>query len=160
MTRESQAPNTRLPPWGYIWGDCVEVDTAIEIDVANGKTLRAVSLDNSYIVAAAEEKEFHSFEIDSAQVENVKQRCLLNALNFPLLEEYDFHNDMVSTTRSDIIVIPCGAGKSLVGWSVACRIKKSSLHLATNDVKGAGLLYRKVCGCSEIHTLVQLDLQD
>ncbi|PWA96734.1 26S proteasome non-ATPase regulatory subunit 14 [Artemisia annua] len=47
------------------------------------------------LAAAAEEKKFHSFEIDSAQVENVQQRCLPNALNFPLLEEYDFHNDTV-----------------------------------------------------------------
>jgi hypothetical protein len=31
------------------------------------------------------------------QVENVKQRCLPNALNFPMLEEYDFRNDTVST---------------------------------------------------------------
>jgi hypothetical protein len=30
------------------------------------------------------------------QVENVKQRCLPNALNYPMLEEYDFRNDTVS----------------------------------------------------------------
>ncbi|KAE8699862.1 hypothetical protein F3Y22_tig00110569pilonHSYRG00093 [Hibiscus syriacus] len=32
------------------------------------------------------------------------------------------------------IVLPCGAGKSLVGVSAACRIKKSCLCLATNAV--------------------------
>jgi len=31
-------------------------------------------------------------------------------------------------------VLPCGAGKSLVGVSAACRIKKSCLCLATNAV--------------------------
>lgn len=36
--------------------------------------------------------------------------------------------------RSGIIVLPCGAGKSLVGVSAASRIKKSCLCLATNAV--------------------------
>ncbi|CAA7408354.1 unnamed protein product [Spirodela intermedia] len=113
-------------------------------------------------LAAIEEKESHSFEIDPAQVENVKQRCLPNALNYPMLEEYDFRNDTVNPdlnmelkpqaqprpyqekslskmfgngrARSGIIVLPCGAGKSLVGVSAACRIRKSCLCLATNAV--------------------------
>ncbi|KAI0529113.1 hypothetical protein KFK09_001660 [Dendrobium nobile] len=61
-------------------------------------------LDGADLAAAAEEKETHSFEIDPAQV------------------------------LSGIIVLPCGAGKSLVGVSAACRIKKSCLCLATNAV--------------------------
>lgn len=112
--------------------------------------------------AAAEEKELHSFEIDPAQVEHVKQRCLPNGLNYPMLEEYDFRNDTVNPdldielkplaktrpyqekslskmfgngrARSGIIVLPCGAGKSLVGVAAASRIKKSTLVLATNAV--------------------------
>lgn len=100
-------------------------------------------LNEAELAAAAEEKETHSFEIDPAQVENVKQRCLPNALNYPMLEEYDFRNDSVNPdldmelkpqaqprpyqekslskmfgngrARSGIIVLPCGAGKSLVG---------------------------------------------
>lgn len=36
--------------------------------------------------------------------------------------------------RSGIIVLPCGAGKSLVGVSAASRIRKSCLCLATNAV--------------------------
>lgn len=114
------------------------------------------------LAAATEEKELHSFEIDPAQVEHVKQRCLPNALNYPMLEEYDFRNDTVNPdltiemkpqaqprpyqekslskmfgngrARSGIIVLPCGAGKSLVGVSAACRIRKSCLCLATNAV--------------------------
>ncbi|OIT33222.1 PREDICTED: DNA repair helicase XPB1-like [Nicotiana attenuata] len=111
----------------------------------------------------SEEKETRfSFEIDPAQVESVKQRCLPNALNYPMLEEYDFRNDTVNPdldmelkanaqprpyqekslskmfgngrARSGIIVLPCGAGKSLVGVSAATRIKKSCLCLATNAV--------------------------
>uniref|UniRef100_A0A7C9DV12 DNA 3'-5' helicase n=1 Tax=Opuntia streptacantha TaxID=393608 RepID=A0A7C9DV12_OPUST len=119
-------------------------------------------LNEAELAAAGEEKETHSFEIDPAQVENVKQRCLPNALNYPMLEEYDFRNDTVNPdldmelkphaqprpyqekslskmfgngrARSGIIVLPCGAGKSLVGVSAACRIKKSCLCLATNAV--------------------------
>ncbi|PWA94807.1 DNA repair helicase [Artemisia annua] len=119
-------------------------------------------LNEAELAAVAEEKEAHSFEIDPAQVENVKQRCLPNALNYPMLEEYDFRNDTINPdlemelkpqaqprpyqekslskmfgngrARSGIIVLPCGAGKSLVGVSAACRIKKSCLCLATNAV--------------------------
>ncbi|KAM3331947.1 hypothetical protein ACQJBY_027674 [Aegilops geniculata] len=127
-------------------------------EIASGHDL----LDGMELAAATEDKETHSFEIDSNQVENVKQRCLPNALNFPMLEEYDFRNDTVNPdldmelkpqarprpyqekslskmfgngrARSGIIVLPCGAGKSLVGVSAACRIKKSCLCLATNAV--------------------------
>ncbi|KAG5581316.1 hypothetical protein H5410_051943 [Solanum commersonii] len=109
-----------------------------------------------------EEEAEYSFEIDSAQVESVKQRCLPNALNYPMLEEYDFRNDTVNPdldielkinaqprpyqvkslskmfgngrARSGIIVLPCGAGKSLVAVSAATRINKSCLCLATNAV--------------------------
>lgn len=42
--------------------------------------------------------------------------------------------DISGRARSGIIVLPCGAGKSLVGVSAACRIKKSCLCLATNAV--------------------------
>jgi DNA excision repair protein ERCC-3 len=79
-----------------------------------------------------------------------------------MLEEYDFRNDTVnanldidlkpSTTirpyqetslskmfgngraRSGIIVLPCGAGKTLVGITAACTIKKSCLCLCTSSV--------------------------
>lgn len=119
-------------------------------------------LNQAEVAAGAEEKEAHAFEIDPSQVENVKQRCLPNALNYPMLEEYDFRNDTVNPdlemelkpqaqprpyqekslskmfgngrARSGIIVLPCGAGKSLVGVSAASRIKKSCLCLATNAV--------------------------
>ncbi|KAJ8526946.1 hypothetical protein K7X08_029423 [Anisodus acutangulus] len=128
-----------------------------EIERGHDELINGVDL-----AAAAEEKETHSFEIDPAQVENVKHRCLPNALNYPMMEEYDFRNDTVNPdldmelkpqaqprpyqekslskmfgngrARSGIIVLPCGAGKSLVGVSAASRIKKSCLCLATNAV--------------------------
>lgn len=119
----------------------------------------------SYMLDAVEEdpdKELHSFEVDPAKVEKVKERCLPDALNYPMLEEYDFKNDTHNPdlgidlkpnvthrpyqekslskmfgngrARSGIIVLPCGAGKSLVGVSAAARIKKSCLCLCTNGV--------------------------
>jgi len=108
------------------------------------------------------DKETHSFEIQGSQVEHVKQRCLPGGLNYPMLEEYDFRGDTTnpalnfelkphvkhrpyqekslskmfgnSRARSGIIVLPCGAGKSLVGVSAAARIRKSCLCLCTNAV--------------------------
>ncbi|GAQ80913.1 putative Xeroderma pigmentosum group B protein [Klebsormidium nitens] len=113
--------------------------------------------------AEALEKDLHSFEIDPEQVEHVKQRCLQPGdLCYPMLEEYDFRNDTVNPdlnielkpmtqirpyqekslskmfgngrARSGIIVLPCGAGKSLVGVSASCRVKKSILCLCTSSV--------------------------
>ena len=102
----------------------------------------------------------HSFEIDPASIETVKKRC--RDLDYPMLEEYDFRNDSVNPNleidlkpatqirpyqekslskmfgngraRSGIIVLPCGAGKTLVGITAACTIKKSVMVLCTSSV--------------------------
>lgn len=101
----------------------------------------------------------HSFEIKPEMVGDVRRRC--NELDFPLLEEYDFKNDSTNANldihlkpvtvirpyqekslnkmfgngraRSGIIVLPCGAGKTLVGITAACTIKKSVLVLCTSS---------------------------
>ena len=103
-----------------------------------------------------------AFEVEAKQVEKVKQRCLPEGLNFPMLEEYDFKNDKVNPTlavdlrpevqlrhyqekclskmfgngraRSGIVVLPCGAGKTLTGIAAATRIKKSTLVLCKNTL--------------------------
>ncbi|EDO17875.1 hypothetical protein Kpol_1043p66 [Vanderwaltozyma polyspora DSM 70294] len=102
----------------------------------------------------------HSFEIANESVELVKRRC--QEIDYPVLEEYDFRNDhrnpdldidlKPSTqirpyqekslskmfgngrARSGIIVLPCGAGKTLVGITAACTIKKSVIVLCTSSV--------------------------
>ncbi|KAI7850480.1 P-loop containing nucleoside triphosphate hydrolase protein [Circinella umbellata] len=107
-----------------------------------------------------EGEQVHSFEIAAEQVENIKKRC--NDIDYPMLEEYDFRNDTVNANleidlkpttvirpyqekslskmfgngraRSGIIVLPCGAGKTLVGITAACTIKKSCLVLCTSSV--------------------------
>lgn len=102
----------------------------------------------------------HSFEITSDSVEIVKKRC--TDIEYPVLEEYDFRNDDRNANldidlkpstqirpyqekslskmfgngraRSGVIVLPCGAGKTLVGITAACTIKKSVIVLCTSSV--------------------------
>lgn len=108
----------------------------------------------------ADEDTVHSFEIREEEIENVKRRC--NELGLPMLEEYDFRADLRNPdlaidlrpsthirpyqekslskmfgngrARSGIIVLPCGAGKTLVGITAGCTIKKSTLVLCTSSV--------------------------
>ena len=107
-----------------------------------------------------EEVRIHSIEIPRDSVEIVQKRCL--EMEYPVLEEYDFLNDQVnpnldidlkpSTTirtyqekslskmfsngraRSGIIVLPCGAGKTLVGITAACTIRKGIVILCTSSM--------------------------
>jgi DNA excision repair protein ERCC-3 len=100
----------------------------------------------------------HSFQINSEDREKVIKRC--QEIGLPLTEEYDFNNDEVNATldidlkphaqiryyqekalskmfsnsraRSGIIVLPCGAGKTLVGITAACGVKKSVIVLCTS----------------------------
>lgn len=102
----------------------------------------------------------HLFEIASESVEVVKKRCY--EIEYPVLEEYDFRNDDRNANleidlkpstqirpyqekslskmfgngraRSGVIVLPCGAGKTLVGITAACTIKKSVIVLCTSSV--------------------------
>ncbi|KAJ8474054.1 hypothetical protein ONZ45_g16079 [Pleurotus djamor] len=117
-----------------------------------------VGVDNDE--ADEDDENVHSFEINDAMIDDVKKRC--NELEYPMLEEYDFRNDTVNANldidlkpatiirpyqetslskmfgngraRSGIIVLPCGAGKTLVGITAACTIKKSCLVLCTSSV--------------------------
>jgi DNA excision repair protein ERCC-3 len=102
-----------------------------------------------------------AFQIDASKVENVKRQAI--ELDYPLMEEYDFKNDHMNPNvplmdlkpitrirryqerslakmfgngraRSGIIVLPCGAGKTLTGVTAAQTIKKSCVCLATNAV--------------------------
>ncbi|KAL8953778.1 MAG: hypothetical protein Q9222_000395 [Ikaeria aurantiellina] len=102
----------------------------------------------------------HSVEIPADNVESVQRRCL--ELNYPVLEEYDFKNDETNPmldidlkpiakirdyqekslrkmfgnnrARSGIIVLPCGAGKTLVGITAACTVKKGVVILCTSSM--------------------------
>jgi DNA excision repair protein ERCC-3 len=102
-----------------------------------------------------------SFQIRGEAVELVKRQAI--ELDYPLMEEYDFRNDTHNPdvpamdlkphtkirryqerslakmfgngrARSGIIVLPCGAGKTLTGVTAAQTIKKSVVCLCTNGV--------------------------
>ena len=94
-----------------------------------------------------------SFEVNQEKIEQLQQRC--RQLKYPLVSEYEFRRDTISKNieidlkpstklrphqedslrkvfdgeraRSGIIVLPCGAGKSLVGVAACCRLKRRSL---------------------------------
>ena len=103
-------------------------------------------------------KQMLAFEIKPRSRDIVAQECL--ELGYPVLSEYDFKNDHVNPNlqvdlrpqtqirpyqekalskmfgngrgKSGIIVLPCGAGKTLVGITAACHIKKSIMVLCTS----------------------------
>lgn len=107
-----------------------------------------------------EEDSVHSFQIDGPQVQTVSKRC--RAIGLPLTEEYDFRNDYANANldidikpnveirpyqeqaltkmfgngraRSGIIVLPCGAGKTLVGITAACTVRKGCIVLCTSTM--------------------------
>ncbi|CAG5097082.1 Oidioi.mRNA.OKI2018_I69.XSR.g14925.t1.cds [Oikopleura dioica] len=100
------------------------------------------------------------FEVEKAKIEEVQRRCI--ALEYPLLAEYDFRNDknipdlpidLKPTTtlrpyqekslkkmfgngraRSGVIVLPCGAGKTLTGVTACTTVRKRCVVLCTSGV--------------------------
>lgn len=138
----------------------VESDEDLQMDGNDSKTTTMGKLLPKTRAQQTVSVRVHSFEILPTFVEAVKKRCI--ELDYPMLEEYDFRNDHINpqlpfdlrptTTirpyqeralgklfgngraRSGIIVLPCGAGKTLVGITAACTIKKSCLVLCTSAV--------------------------
>lgn len=107
-----------------------------------------------------EQKQTYSREVPNESVEVVTKRC--QDIGYPALQEYDFNNDKVNPSldfdlkpgtkirdyqekslgkmfgngraKSGIIVLPCGAGKTLVGITAACTIKKGTVVLCTSSM--------------------------
>ena len=108
----------------------------------------------------AEKTKTVAFEIQQPLLEIVKKRA--SVLDCPLMEEYDFRSSSPAPlpnftlrpltkirkyqerslsrmfgngrARSGIIVLPCGAGKTLTGCTAAQTIGKSTIVLCTNAV--------------------------
>jgi len=152
----SKAPN--LPEGFRLPG------TAEDGSADNGPTISLLDEEDELAIAGVSDpnvqENVHSFEIDPVQVEHVKRRCI--EIDYPSLEEYDFRNDTTTPNvnidlkpgaiirpyqekslskmfgngraRSGIIVLPCGAGKTLVGITAACTVKKTTLVLCTSGV--------------------------
>uniref|UniRef100_A0A1B8Y9S4 General transcription and DNA repair factor IIH helicase/translocase subunit XPB n=2 Tax=Xenopus tropicalis TaxID=8364 RepID=A0A1B8Y9S4_XENTR len=107
-----------------------------------------------------EETQTVSFEVKQDNIEELQKQCI--HLEYPLLAEYDFRNDTMNPdinidlkptavlrpyqekslrkmfgngrARSGVIVLPCGAGKSLVGVTAACTVRKRCLVLGNSAV--------------------------
>ncbi|XP_072436134.1 general transcription and DNA repair factor IIH helicase/translocase subunit XPB [Chiloscyllium punctatum] len=107
-----------------------------------------------------EELQTVSFEVKQEMIEELQKQCI--HMEYPLLAEYDFRNDTINPdvnidlkptavlrpyqekslrkmfgngrARSGVIVLPCGAGKSLVGVTAACTVRKRCLVLCTSAV--------------------------
>ncbi|XP_075685191.1 general transcription and DNA repair factor IIH helicase/translocase subunit XPB [Rhinoderma darwinii] len=107
-----------------------------------------------------EETQTVSFEVKQDMIEVLQKQCI--HLEYPLLAEYDFRNDTMNPdinidlkptavlrpyqekslrkmfgngrARSGVIVLPCGAGKSLVGVTAACTVRKRCLVLGNSAV--------------------------
>eukprot|EP01053_Blabericola_migrator_P000439 Blabericola_migrator_1__438@NODE_1104_length_5428_cov_159_283343_g756_i0_p1_GENE_NODE_1104_length_5428_cov_159_283343_g756_i0NODE_1104_length_5428_cov_159_283343_g756_i0_p1_ORF_typecomplete_len427_score91_32Helicase_C_3/PF13625_6/8_4e35ResIII/PF04851_15/7_7e02ResIII/PF04851_15/5_9e10AAA_30/PF13604_6/1_8AAA_30/PF13604_6/2_4SNF2_N/PF00176_23/0_0051AAA_11/PF13086_6/5_9e02AAA_11/PF13086_6/0_069_NODE_1104_length_5428_cov_159_283343_g756_i016162896 len=103
----------------------------------------------------------YSFEVQAERISAIKE-VALRSLSRPLLTEYDFWRDTSNPTlnialkqttkvryyqeralrkmfsngraRSGIIVLPCGAGKTLTGITAATTIKKSTMVLTSSSV--------------------------
>merc|ERR1719234_35807 len=110
--------------------------------------------------AAAANKKIVSFAGNQEKLESLQQRTM--AMEYPLLAEYDFRNDTHNPdinidlkpmatlrpyqekslrkmfgngrARSGVIVLPCGAGKSLVGVTACCTVRKKAIVLCNSGV--------------------------
>jgi len=110
--------------------------------------------------AAPGKKQLVSFEVNQEKLEVLQQRTM--AIDYPLLAEYDFRNDTLNAdinidlkptailrpyqekalrkmfgngrARSGVIVLPCGAGKSLVGVTACCTVRKKAIVLCNSGV--------------------------
>jgi len=107
-----------------------------------------------------EPDQVHAFEVKPASIQSMRKRC--EVIDYPLTVEYDFRNDTMNPNleidlkphaqirpyqeqalskmfgngraRSGIIVLPCGAGKTLVGITAACTVKKGIIVLCTSTM--------------------------
>ena len=133
---------------------------ADEGDHDNGEAAVDAAEEDEQEQEASAAKSVYSFEITPSEIEHVKRAAL--KMDFPLTEEYDFRKDasnnklaieMKTTTtirpyqerclskmfgngraRSGIIVLPCGAGKTLTGISACVTIKKNTIILCPSGV--------------------------
>uniref|UniRef100_A0A069DWY2 General transcription and DNA repair factor IIH helicase/translocase subunit XPB n=1 Tax=Panstrongylus megistus TaxID=65343 RepID=A0A069DWY2_9HEMI len=142
-------------------GDTSEVDTPEETTVPEDITDFYSKMDKA---DEEDEEDSNtntvSFEVNQEKIEVIQKRCI--ELEYPLLAEYDFRNDTVNQdinidlkpsavlrpyqekslrkmfgngrARSGVIVLPCGAGKSLVGVTACCTVRKRALVLCNSGV--------------------------
>lgn len=140
-------------------GDKVDGDGIVTTTVPDDITNFYEKIDNEDEEEEANLKTV-SFEVNQEKIEVLQKRCI--EIEHPLLAEYDFRNDSVNPdinidlkpaavlrpyqekslrkmfgngrARSGVIVLPCGAGKSLVGVTACCTVRKRALVLCNSGV--------------------------
>jgi len=115
------------------------------------------------IIEKNEKVYLYRFEVRSDHIETIREHSI--QLNLPISYEYDFHNDFInenlkidlksstnirpyqekslsmmfsgSRANSGIIVLPCGAGKTLVGICAICTIMKSTIIICNSSISAS-----------------------
>ena len=111
-------------------------------------------------LSSLQAEKVQAFTIDKEKYKLVRKEAM--EMSIPLIEEYDFHNDTDSPSlqiqlkpstrvrsyqeralsrmfgngraRSGIVVLPCGAGKTLVGITATATVKKFTLVMCSGNV--------------------------
>lgn len=124
------------------------------------KLMEMMDFDEEDVKMATDEEKELTYEVHPEDIREVKKECLNTG--FPLLMEYDFKNDRTapeleielktttqlrpyqekslskmfsySRARSGVIVLPCGAGKTLVGITATTTVKKHTIIMCTSQV--------------------------
>ena len=144
------------PDTGFILPD----DESVSIDIS-GRITYEIGIDTNSI--QMDEQIARRFEVRSDKIQKVR-KIILNDLQLPFSDEYDFRNDPSKNlgidlkqatlirpyqekalskmfaggrAKSGIIVLPCGAGKTLVGITAACTINKSTIVFCDSNVSVA-----------------------
>ena len=137
-----------------------EEETKKEDNLKNALEKIMIEEETNFITEEFDSIGKNHFEINPKTIEKIRKICI--DIKYPLLEEYDFKNDLTNPdvnmilklkkparpyqekalsimfsngrARSGIIVLPCGAGKTLVGIMAASTIKKNTIVLCTSGV--------------------------
>uniref|UniRef100_A0AAR2IPM2 General transcription and DNA repair factor IIH helicase/translocase subunit XPB n=1 Tax=Pygocentrus nattereri TaxID=42514 RepID=A0AAR2IPM2_PYGNA len=136
---------------------CLVLSLKVLLGFNFGVIFKTVGIEHEY---EHEHPNYDDFSLFQEMIEELQKRCI--QLDYPLLAEYDFRNDTVNPdinidlkptavlrpyqekslrkmfgngrARSGVIVLPCGAGKSLVGVTAACTVRKRCLVLGNSSV--------------------------
>lgn len=147
-----------------VWGtnSQTERSAALILPGTKGKEIDQMGAMGMHKHAGVEDlnKKVYAFEIEIKDVPMMKDKA--SAMRYPMLEEYDFLQDTSSPSlpiglrpsaalreyqekslhkmfghrraRSGMIVLPCGAGKTLVGITATATVRKSTLVFCTTSM--------------------------
>jgi DNA repair helicase Rad25 len=137
-----------------------ELPAGAEANVGTSASASDSNTQKTNRTATDRKKQVFSFQIKQQSVEDVRRTAL--EMDYPLMEEYDFRRDTVNSpipielkpsthirsyqarslskmfgngrARSGVIVLPCGAGKTLTGITACATISRSCVVLCNSGV--------------------------